>query len=241
MLGVVTNPTPTPADEMQRSPRSSASATPSLPPTSACSSATAGGETVDDPYFGGAGPRRAGCIQCGPCMTGCPHNAKNRRDELPLPRRAGRRPGASADDGHVRASPTAVATRSRRAPPARCAAAPQTFTADQVVFAAGTLGTQKLLHQLRTTARCRAVDAARRADPHQLRGDPRRRGARRGRTDYAQGVAITSSIHPDAETHIEAVPLRQGQNAIGLLNGPHRRRSGRSRASCSRSCCATRA
>src|SRR5689334_20790117 len=35
------------------------------------------GETVPDPYFGGEGPDRAGCIRCGACMVGCRYNAKN--------------------------------------------------------------------------------------------------------------------------------------------------------------------
>ncbi|NBO09503.1 MAG: GMC family oxidoreductase, partial [Actinobacteria bacterium] len=30
-----------------------------------------------DPYFGGVGPTRHGCHQCGGCMTGCRFNAKN--------------------------------------------------------------------------------------------------------------------------------------------------------------------
>lgn len=33
------------------------------------------GVEVDDPFFGGAGPRRRGCIEVGECMTGCRHNA----------------------------------------------------------------------------------------------------------------------------------------------------------------------
>ena len=37
--------------------------------------------TVDDPYFNGKGPTRTGCIQCGSCMTGCRHNAKNTLDK----------------------------------------------------------------------------------------------------------------------------------------------------------------
>ncbi len=37
--------------------------------------------TVDDPYFDGKGPSRTGCIQCGSCMTGCRHNAKNTLDK----------------------------------------------------------------------------------------------------------------------------------------------------------------
>ena len=38
------------------------------------------GERVPDPYFGGAGPDRTGCIHCGACMTGCRHGAKNTLD-----------------------------------------------------------------------------------------------------------------------------------------------------------------
>ena len=54
------------------------------------------GVEVDDPYFGGAGPRRAGCIRCSECFTGCKHNAKNTTDDqLPLPRREERRRGAT--------------------------------------------------------------------------------------------------------------------------------------------------
>ena len=34
-----------------------------------------------DPYFGGVGPARKGCTNCGECMTGCRHNAKNTLDK----------------------------------------------------------------------------------------------------------------------------------------------------------------
>ena len=36
------------------------------------------GVEADDPYFGGVGPRRTGCISCGKCNIGCSHNAKNK-------------------------------------------------------------------------------------------------------------------------------------------------------------------
>ncbi len=35
------------------------------------------GKEVPDPYFGGEGPPRSGCIGCGSCMVGCRYNAKN--------------------------------------------------------------------------------------------------------------------------------------------------------------------
>ena len=45
------------------------------------------GVTVKDPFFGGDGPDRAGCIRCGSCMVGCRHNAKNTLgQELPVVR-----------------------------------------------------------------------------------------------------------------------------------------------------------
>ncbi|MBS1676348.1 MAG: GMC family oxidoreductase [Actinobacteria bacterium] len=36
------------------------------------------GVEAEDPYFGGAGPSRTGCISCNDCMIGCAHNAKNK-------------------------------------------------------------------------------------------------------------------------------------------------------------------
>ena len=35
--------------------------------------------------------------------------------------------------------------------------------------------------------------------------------------DFSTGVAITSSFHPDADTHIEPVRYGKGSNAMGLL------------------------
>jgi cholesterol oxidase len=41
--------------------------------------------------------------------------------------------------------------------------------------------------------------------------------ARDRSVDYSQGVAITSSFHPDERTHVEPVRYGRGSNAIGLL------------------------
>ena len=73
-----------------------------------------GGESVPDPYFGGAGPDRNPCKACGECMTGCRHNAKNTLVKNYLaPRRAGRRGRAPAHHGDPGARPsTAAATAS---------------------------------------------------------------------------------------------------------------------------------
>ena len=39
----------------------------------------------------------------------------------------------------------------------------------------------------------------------------------RHRRDFTQGVAVTSSVHPDDTTHIEPVRYGKGSNAMGLL------------------------
>ena len=39
------------------------------------------GRTVPDPFFRGEGPERTTCIECGGCMLGCRHGAKNTLDK----------------------------------------------------------------------------------------------------------------------------------------------------------------
>jgi cholesterol oxidase len=40
----------------------------------------------------------------------------------------------------------------------------------------------------------------------------------RKKHDFTRGVAITSSIHPDGQTHVEPVRYGKGSNAMGLLS-----------------------
>ncbi|MDY6811683.1 MAG: GMC family oxidoreductase N-terminal domain-containing protein, partial [Actinomycetota bacterium] len=104
------------------------------------------GRTVADPYFGGAGPDRTGCTQCGSCMTGCRVGAKNTLVKnylhlaeglgtqiIPMTTVVGVR-HRIAGGYEARTRRTGAKVRRRR----------RTFTADQVVFAAGTYGTDKL-------------------------------------------------------------------------------------------------
>ncbi|MGH3680874.1 MAG: GMC oxidoreductase, partial [Natronosporangium sp.] len=98
----------------------------------------------------------------------------------------------------------------------------RTFHAGQVVFAAGALGTQRLLHAMKAASALPHLSdrlgALTRTNSEAILGAsvPARKARKRG-IDYSQGVAITSSFHPDPRTHIEPVRYGPGSNAMGLL------------------------
>ena len=111
------------------------------------------GETVPDPFFGGAGPERSTCINCGSCMTGCRHNAKNTlvKNYLHLAEGNGAvvHPLTTVTDVRPRAEGGyEVTARWTKAKLSRRRAV-RTFTADHVVFSAASIGTQRLLHRLK--------------------------------------------------------------------------------------------
>ena len=153
MLGVTTYPRDTPAGpgRCARSPSGWGSAH-TFHPTPVGVLFGDPARRVADPYFGGAGPARTGCTHCGECMTGCRHGAKNTlvKNYLYLAERLGARvhPLTTVDRRPPgrRAAATAVDDRAR---PAAWRARRARSRADQVVFAAGALGTQRLLHRMR--------------------------------------------------------------------------------------------
>src|SRR3954471_24452201 len=91
MLGVVTNPTHTPADRVLKAVAEKMGVGETFHPTPVGVYFNQPGREDDDPYFGGAGPRRTGCTECGACMTGCRVGAKNTlvKNYLYLAERAG--------------------------------------------------------------------------------------------------------------------------------------------------------
>jgi cholesterol oxidase len=224
MLGVVTNPTLTPSDvEMKRLAEQFGKAdTFHLTPVGVFfgrDGRQEPGQTVPDPYFGGAGPDRTGCIQCGECMTGCRHGAKNMLTANYL--------GLAEKNGaEVLPLTTVTGVRQLRGGGYLVdtertgkwfGGSDHTLTADQVVFAAGTYNTQKLLHELRATTLPKIsprLGYLTRTNSEAILGVR----TPHPKHDYTSGVAITSSWHPDENTHIEPVRYGKGSNAMGLLN-----------------------
>jgi len=179
------------------------------------------GVEVEDPYFGGAGPRRAGCIHCSECFTGCKHNAKNTTTTNYL--HLAEKNGAEV---HPLTTVTSVRPDGRggyvvetvrsngKLRPAR-----RTFTAEQVVFAAAALGTQKLLHKLREDGTLGEL-SPRLGELTRSNSEAIIGVTSNSRDDFAQGVAITSSIHPEPQTHVEVCSYGKGQNALFVQTVP---------------------
>jgi cholesterol oxidase len=229
MLGVVQNPTMTPSDEALKQVAEEMGVGHTF------GMARVGvffgtdgrkepGVEVADPFFGGAGPRRRGCLEAGECMTGCRHNAKNSlvKNYLYLAEKAG---------ATVHEQTTAVAVRplhsggyavdTVRTGQWRVGRAARSFTAQQVVFAAGTWGTQQLLHRMKAAGILPEIPATlgvlTRTNSEAL-GGALTKLRHRTEHDFTKGVAITSSIRPDDHTHIEPVRYGKGSNAMGLLS-----------------------
>ena len=175
------------------------------------------GKISSDPFFGGVGPAREGCHNCGACMTGCRHNAKNTLPKNYL--------GIAEGIGATVIPETTVteieevdggwiiqARRSRAWIGGRTS-----FTAKQVIVAAGTYNTQKLLHRMRDDKKLpklsHTLGNLSRTNSEALTGALMPNSS----TDYSLGAAITSSFHPDEHTHVEPVRYGHGSNAMGLL------------------------
>lgn len=179
------------------------------------------GVEVPDPFFGGAGPARTGCTHCARCFSGCPHNAKNTllTNYLYLAERAGAEvhPTTTVTDvvplpsGGYRVS---AVTSGRWLRKQR-----RSWTAEQVVFSAAALGTQTLLHRLKAKGSLPAV-SDRLGELSRTNSEAALMAVSRTRTDMADGVAISSSIHPEPYTHVEVCRYGPGQDAILASSAP---------------------
>ncbi|MDQ6934860.1 MAG: GMC family oxidoreductase [Actinomycetota bacterium] len=225
MLGVVENPLFTPADEVMRHVAEEMGVGETFHPTPV--GVFFGGpgrppnRPVADPYFGGAGPERSPCRACGECMTGCRHNAKNTLAKNYLFLAESRGAKVMALSTVTAVAPSAGGgyavdvrfTKTRR----RTTRSVRRLTAEQVVFAASALGTQRLLHRMKDEGRLPGLSQRlghlSRTNSESILGAiaPDRS------VDYSQGIAITSSFHPDDHTHVEPVRYGKGSNAMSLM------------------------
>ena len=224
MLGVTTVATDDPADDLLRDFGRHIDADETYAKTRVGVFFGTPGETVADPFFDGEGPQRTGCIACGRCMVGCPVGAKNTlpKNYLWLAEHAGCqivaerevvdiRPLGARDgsDGYaVTSERTGALLRKDR----------RTVTAEHVVISAGPLGTNKLLQRCRHNGSLPNVS-------HRL-GELVRTNSEAilavtapdDSVDYTKRVAISGSIYPDENTHIETVSYGHAGDSMSLLH-----------------------
>ena len=177
------------------------------------------GQTAPDPFFQGKGPARTGCVYCGGCMLGCQHNAKNTLDKNYLYL-------AEQQGLHVETDTEVTAVRAledqRYRIEAKQHGQAKVFTAHNVVFAGGVLGTVPLLLKMK-------------ADPNGLPRLSERLGefvrtnsesiiaviSEQRDRDLSKGIAIGSILHTDEHSHLEPVRYSAGSGFWRLLSAPH--------------------
>src|SRR5271163_266144 len=225
MLGVVQTPTDDPADQLLRELGEELGVGDTYKKTPVGVYFGEPGVTVSDPFFGGEGPDRTGCRECGRCMVGCPHGSKNTlvKNYLYLAEKRGARvmpertvvdvrplgDGSGKDGYEVESVRSGAWLRKER----------RVQRARGVVVAAGPLGTNRLLqrcrlngslarisHRLGELVRTNSVSILAVTVPEDYPDD------------LINRVAITSSIYPDPHTHIETVTYGNDGDSMHRLN-----------------------
>jgi len=222
MLGVVENPVETPADRIMLEVAQDMGIADTFHRTQVgVLFGDQPGKDVPDPFFGGAGPARTTCNDCGACMSGCRVGAKNTlpKNYLHLAEGLGARILPLTTVTRIAPQPDGGYEVSMRAAGPGAGGPERTaVTADHVILAAGTLGTQGILHRMKEDGTLphlsdRLGRLTRTNSESVLTVE-----ARDLEVDYSTGPAITSSIHPNPQTHVEPVRYGRGSNVMGLLS-----------------------
>lgn len=194
--------------------------------------AQAEGQTLElkDPYFMGEGPDRAPCNFCGGCMVGCRYKAKNTLDKnylffaeklgaivypetkavelSPMNSRGEEDPDSSGKFGYL------VKTESTTG---WFGLPKKTLRARSVIVSASVMGTVGLLTKMKQKGKLKNL-SPRLGDVVRTNSETILPVTIYGKDiDYSQGIAITSSVHPDEDTHIEPVRYSKGSDFFGLM------------------------
>lgn len=181
------------------------------------------GKVTPDPFFEGEGPSRTGCIQCGGCMLGCRHNAKNTLDKnyLFLARKRGLE--LQADTEVTKIKPRDGGGYRIEAKQGRgWFRSAVSFEAARVIVAGGVLGSVKLLLDQKADPECLPN-----LSEHLGRGVRTNSEALIGvvshqqDVDMSEGVAIGSIYETDAVSHLEPVRYSKGSGLFRILVAPH--------------------
>lgn len=183
------------------------------------------GKTVQDPYFNGKGPDRAGCTFCGACMTGCRENAKNTLDKNYLHLAQQNNVTILAEhevydvrplDGNKGDTGYKVLTKSST----KIFKNKTIYTAKGVVFSGGVLGTVKLLLKIKNKSLPLLSDKI----GYDIRSNNETLisvSKLEKNKDVSKGIAIGSMLHTDKNSHLEIVRYAEGSSFWKLFHFPY--------------------
>ncbi len=228
MLGATRNPYVTPIDKIFRKVATDIGRLEQFQNTDVAVYCGEPGKTVPDPYFGGEGPPRTGCTQCGGCMLGCRFGAKNTLDKnyLYLAERRGLQVRTESEVVHV--APLSASDsgqsgyRIKTLEGLGSRRQKNTYEAKQVIFAGGVMGTIDLLLKLQADANALPNLSERLGDYVRTNSESLIAVvSRNAERDLSRGLAITSIIHTDEHSHIEPCRYPSGSGFYRVLAAPH--------------------
>lgn len=224
MLGAAVNPKLFDADETILKMAQAAEKEVQFEPTKVAVYFGEVGKTVEDPYFDGKGPDRTGCVNCGACMTGCKHNAKNTLDKnyLYLAQYLGAKILAekevvdvkpinskNGEGGYIITFQSSLGKKEI-----------QSVTTKGVVFSGGVLGTVPLLLKLKTTSLPNLSDCIGRFVRTNNESLHIVTSTEKKSKNYSKGIAIGSIWHTDKNSHLEPVRYGEGSGFFRILSMP---------------------
>ncbi len=175
-------------------------------------------EKEKDPYFKGLGPLRKGCTECAGCMVGCRDKAKNTLDYNYLY-------FAQKFGAKIKAETKAVKIEYQNelyrvhtiSSTSFLAKNKQIFTAKNIVFSAGVLGTLDLL--LKQKYKYKTLpDLSEKLGENLRTNSESLCGVIAKNKKLNHGIAISSVFNPDENTHIEIVKYSNGSNAMKMFS-----------------------
>jgi cholesterol oxidase len=228
MLGTARNPRLWQADEVLREIAAELGREATFHPTEGGIYYGEPGLETPDPYFGGEGPARKGCIQCGACMVGCRHNSKNTlvKNYLYFAEKWGAQVWAEWEVRDVRPLQEGQADGARyevvyRSSTALLKKKERKVRTRNVIFSAGALGTLRLLFRCRDITKSLSRISTRLGDTVRTNSESLMGvSSRKMDTDYSEGIAITSMFHADDTTTIEPVRYPAGSSLMRFLSLP---------------------
>jgi cholesterol oxidase len=176
------------------------------------------GKTVPDPFFGGEGPARTGCVLCGGCMVGCRYGAKNTLEENYLWFAEKKGTTIVPESRVIDVVPLegggyelTVERSTGMSHPRR------KIRARGVVVSGGSYGSVNLLMRCKERGSLGKLSEQlgrylRTNSEALLSVQSNKKGV-----DYSKGIAITSGVHIDDKTHIEVVRYSAGSDAMAPL------------------------